>query len=142
MGYRARRGMILLAVALLVGAVAAFTYTEAIKLQRKPVGKVRVDHRLSPGCDCPRETARIGFDLREAERIDVVIANRDGDEVRVLASDLRQPEGRRVVLTWDGRDDAGAVVPHGTYRVRVRLRDERRTVVIPEGIRVTRRAPS
>jgi hypothetical protein len=133
--------MILLAVALLVGTVAAFTYTEAIKLQRKPVGKVRVDHRLLPGCDCPRETARIGFDLREAERIDVVIANRDGDEVRVLASDLRQPE-ERVVLRWDGRDDAGAVVPNGTYRVRVRLRDERRTVVLPEGIRVTRRAPS
>jgi FlgD Ig-like domain len=141
MGYRARRGMILLAVALLVGAVAAFTYTEAIKLQRKPVGKVRVDHRLSPGCNCPRETARIGFDLRDPERIDVVIANRDGNEVRVLASDRTQPEGR-VVLTWDGRDDAGAVVPNGIYRVRVRLRDERRTVVIPEGIRVTRRAPS
>jgi hypothetical protein len=141
MDRRARRGMILLAVALLVGTVAAFTYTEAIKLHQKPVGKVRVEHRLSPGCECPRETARIGFDLRERTRIDVVIANRDGDEVRVLASDLRPPK-RRVVLMWGGRDDAGAVVPNGIYRINVRLRDERRTVVLPEGIRVTRRATS
>ena len=133
--------MIVLAVALLVGTVAAFTYTEAIKLERKPVGKVRVEGRLSPGCDCPRETARIGFELREPERIDVMVANRDGEVVRLLASDLRQPK-ERIVLTWDGRDDAGAVVPHGTYRVRVRLRDERRTVVFPEGIKVTRPAPS
>jgi FlgD Ig-like domain len=137
----ARPGMILLAVVLLVGTIAAFTYTEAIKLERKPVGKVRVEGRLSPGCDCPRETARIGFDLRERERIDVTVANRDGDEVRVLASDLRRPKGR-VVLRWDGRDDAGLIVPDGTYRVRVRLRDERRTIVFPEGIKVRRRAPS
>jgi FlgD Ig-like domain len=133
--------MILLAVALLAGTVAAFTYTEAIKLERKPIGKVRVDRRLSPECDCPRQTARIGFDLREPERIGVRIANRDGNEVRVLASDVREPEGR-VLLTWDGRDDAGAVVPAGTYRVRVRLLDERRTVVFPVGIKVTRPAPS
>jgi FlgD Ig-like domain len=133
--------MILLAVALLVGTVAAFTYTEAIKLERKPIGKVRVEGRLSPGCDCPRETARIGFDMREPERIDVTIANRDGHEVRVLVSDVRRPKGR-VLLTWDGRDDAGAVVPAGPYRVRVRLLDERRTVVFPTGIKVTRPAPS
>jgi FlgD Ig-like domain len=137
----ARPGMILLAVALLVGAVAAFTYTEAIKLERKPVGKVRVERRLSPGCECPRATARIGFDLRERERIDVTVANRDGDEVRVLASDLRRPNGR-IVLRWDGRDDAGLIVPNGAYRIRVRLKDERRTIVFPERIRVRRRAPS
>jgi FlgD Ig-like domain len=141
MGYRARRGMILLAVALLVGTVAAFTYTEAIKLERKPVGKVRIEGRLSQGCDCPRETARIGFDLREPTRIDVTIATRDGEEVRVLAADVRRPKGR-VELTWDGRDDAGLIVPTGAYRVHVRLKDERRTIVFPEGIRVTRPAPS
>jgi FlgD Ig-like domain len=134
-----RPGMVLLAVALLVGTVAAFTYTEAIKLERKPVGKVRVDPRLSPECDCPRETARISFDLREPTRIDVTIATRDGDEVRLLAADVRQPKGR-VELTWDGRDDAGQVVPAGAYRVRVRLKDERRTIVFPEGIKVTRPA--
>jgi FlgD Ig-like domain len=134
-----RRGMILLAVALLVGTVAAFTYTEAIKLERKPVGRVRVDPRLVPECDCPRETADIRFDLREPARIDVTIVTRDGDEVRVLESDVRRPQGR-VELTWDGRDDAGLVVPPGVYRVHVRLKDERRTIEFPEGIRVLRPA--
>ncbi len=131
----ARTGLVLLALALLVGTVAAFTYTEAIKLERTPVGKVRVQTRLAPECECPRETARVGFDLREPQRIDVTVVNADGDEVRELASDLERQEGR-FVLTWDGRDEAGLVVPDGAYRVRVRLRDERRTIELPEDIKV------
>ena len=127
--------MVLLALVLLVGTVAAFSYTEAIKLDGQPVAKVRVQGRLAPECDCPRETARIGFNLREPQRIDVTMVNRDGDEVRELASGLERQEGR-VVLTWDGRDDAGLVVPDGAYRVQVRLRDERRTIEFPEDIKV------
>jgi FlgD Ig-like domain len=131
--------MIVLGVALLAGTVAAFTYTEAIKLERKSIVKVRVDPRVVPGCNCPRETARIRFDLRERERMDVTVVDRDGHEVRVLAANLRRPKGR-VELTWDGRDDAGRVVPNGTYKVHVRLKDERRTIAFPEGIRVSSRS--
>ena len=127
--------MLVLAVVLLAGTVAAFTYTEALKLQHKPLGRVRVDSLVLPGCECPRDVARVRFHLHRPERIDVTVTNRDGVGVRVLASDLRRPKGR-VELTWDGRDDAGGVVPNGTYRIRVRLGDERRTIVIPEGIRV------
>lgn len=127
--------MLVLAVVLLAGTVAAFTYTEALKLQPKPLGKVRVSSVVLPECECPRDIARIRFHLHRSERIDVTVTNRDGVGVRVLAFDLRRSKGR-VELTWDGRDDAGVVVPNGTYRIRVRLGDERRTIVIPEGIRV------
>ena len=132
--------MIALAVALLVGTVAAFTYTEALKLERKPVRKVRLDHWLSPGCDCPRQTARISFELREPERLDVSVVDEDGDAVRTLATGLAKPPGR-VVVTWDGRDDAGRIVPEGAYRIRLRLLDERRTIAIPVDLNVDTQAP-
>jgi hypothetical protein len=127
--------MVVLAVALLVGTAAAFTYTEKLKLERKPIAKARVDRLLLPGCDCRRETARIRFELRDAGPVRVTIVNGDGDHVRLLEAGLRGPR-ERVVLRWDGRDDAGSLVPDGSYRVRLRLLDERRTIQIPDGIRV------
>ena len=132
--------MTLLALALVGGMVAAFTYTEALKLETKPVGTASVDRWLSPVCDCPRETARLRFRLQEPKRLDVTIVDEDGERVRVLESGVRHPVGR-VGLRWDARDDAGQVVPDGAYRVRVRLRDERRTIVIPVDVKVDTTAP-
>ena len=42
---------------------------------------------------------------------------------------------------WDGRDDAGRIVPEGIYRPRVRLRRHGRTIVLPNPIRVDTTAP-
>ena len=47
----------------------------------------------------------------------------------------------RVEYEWDGRDDAGAVVADGPYRVRVRLSDDRRTIVIPVDVSVDTQPP-
>jgi hypothetical protein len=135
-----RPGMTLLALALVGGTVAAFTYTEALKLETKPVGRASFDRWLSPVCDCPRETARLTFRLREPKRLDVTVADADGERVRVLESGAFHPKGR-VRLSWDGRDDAGRVVPDGAYRVRVRLLDERRTIAIPVDVNVDTTAP-
>lgn len=131
--------MTLLAVALLVGSVAAFAHTEQLKLERSPVGQTRFDRWLSPGCSCPGETAELSFVLREPERIDVTVVD-GGEVVRSLATELRRPGGR-VSFTWDGRDSAGRVAPDGDYSIRVRLRDERRTIVIPKEVHVDTRPP-
>jgi FlgD Ig-like domain len=135
-----RPGMIVLALVLVAGAVAAFTYTEALKLETKPVGTARVDRWLSPVCDCPRETAQVRFRLREPKRLEVTVVDEDGDRVRVLESGVPHPAGR-VMFSWDGRDDAGRVVSDGAYRVRVRLLDERRTIAIPVDMNVDTTAP-
>jgi hypothetical protein len=127
--------MTVLAVTLLVGSVAAFTYTQKLKLERSPVGTARFARWLSPECDCPRETAKLSFLLRERERIDATIVDTDGDFVRTLIA-ASEWESGRVPMEWDGRDEAGRVVPDGNYRVRVRMRDERRTIVIPVDIHV------
>lgn len=127
--------MTVLAVALLLGCAAGFTQAESLKLERKPLGNARFDETLSPGCDCPRETASLSFKLHKRDRIDVAVVDEDGEVVRVLAAGLREDAGR-VRFSWDGRDDEGQVVPDGVYRVRVRLLQKQRTVTIPEDVRV------
>jgi hypothetical protein len=137
-----RRALTVLTLALLVGSVAAFTYAERLKLDRGPLGRGRVSHAVLPGCDCRRETARIRFVLHRAERLDVDVVNADGEVVQTLLADARRPKGR-VVITWDGRDgrsEGGAAAPEGDYRVRVRLLDEDRTIMLPG--HVTVRAPA
>jgi hypothetical protein len=132
--------MTLLAVTLLVGSVAAFTYTQRLKLERSPVGTARFDRWLSPKCDCPRRTARLSFQLRERERIDATMVDGDGNLVKTLLARSEQGPGP-VRTEWDGRNEAGRIVPDGDYRVRVRLRDERRTIVIPVEVHVDTVAP-
>ena len=136
----ARRWPLLLSVVLLVGAVAAFSYTERLKLTRAPIGVPRFDRWLAPGCDCPQGSASLSFLVRKPQRIDVEVVDRDGDPVRTLAVGARRPVGG-VEYEWDGRDDAGELVADGPYRVRVRLLDDRRTIVIPVDVNADTRAP-
>lgn len=130
-----RPGLILLAVTLLVGSVAAFTYTQKLKLERSPVATAHFERWVSPECDCPRATAGLSFLLRERERIDVTIVDRDGNFVKTLLAGSEEGPGR-VRTKWDGRDEAGRIVPDGEYRVRVRMHDARRTIVIPVDVQV------
>lgn len=130
-----RPGLIVLAVTLLVGSVAAFTYTQKLKLERSPVSTAHFDRWLSPECDCPRRTATLRFQLRERERIDATMVDGNGDFVKTLLVGSEQGPGQ-VATEWDGRNEAGMVVPDGDYRVRVRMRDERRTIVIPVEVHV------
>jgi hypothetical protein len=132
--------MTVLAVTLLVGSVAAFTYTQKLKLERSPVGTAHFDRWLSPECDCPHEIARLSFDLGESERIDTTMVDGDGNLVKTFLAGSEQGPGR-VRMVWDGRDEAGRIVPDGDYRVRVRMRDERRTIVIPVDVHVDTVAP-
>jgi hypothetical protein len=120
---------------------AAFAYTEKLKLTRSPIGgPVRVDKVFSPVCECPSDVATISFRLRKRDRITVEVV-RAGEVVRELVRNRREPAGP-VLVVWDGRDEAGAVVAEGSYRPRVRLLGQRRTITLPNPIRVDSTAPS
>jgi hypothetical protein len=127
--------------ALLVATAAAFVVTEALKLERPPIGAIRGNRFLSPVCSCPKETTRLSFRLRKAGAIDVAIVDAEGDPVRVLASGARPGRGR-VAFRWGGRNDAGAIVPDGAYRLRVRLVSEDRTVTFRRGVVVDTEPPT
>jgi hypothetical protein len=130
-----------LVLALLVGTTAAFGVTEALKVERSSVTRPQFDRLFSPTCLCAQRTARLELRLREADTIDAVIVDADGAPVRTLASESRQAAGR-AVFHWDGTSDEGAVVPDGRYRLRIHLDDERRTILIPDVVRVDTRPPA
>jgi hypothetical protein len=126
--------------ALLVATTAAFVVTEALKLDRPAVGQFRGDTVFSPTCSCPQQRARFSFRLRQAQTVDVVIVDENGEPVRVLASAARPGRGR-VGFRWGGREDAGDIVRDGAYRVRVRLMEEDRTVTFGRPLVVDTQPP-
>lgn len=124
-----------LVAALLLATGAAFAYAEKLKLTKSPILGTRVTKVFSPVCECASDVATIGFRLRNGDRLTVDVVDQSGARVRELVDGQREPAGP-VVLVWDGRDDAGSVVPEGVYRPRVRLAGERRTITLPNPMRV------
>ena len=124
-----------LVAALLVATSGAFVVTEKLKLTRNPIVGPRVHKIFSPVCDCATDTASITFRLRKPDHVTVEMIDAHGDVVRELAR--RRPQGRTAVsYVWDGRDSDGRVVEEGSYRPRVHLDQARRTIVMPNPIRV------
>jgi hypothetical protein len=118
-------------LALLVGTAVAFAETERLKLKPTPIEESFVQTAFSPVCACPQEAAAIRFRLHRADTVTVRIRDLSDDVVRVLVEERRLPRGR-TELRWDGRDNAGARVPDGRYRVEVELTGADRTFRLPQ----------
>lgn len=132
----------LLVVGLLVATAAAFAVTERLKLVRSPILETQLDRGVfSPVCGCESATVEIGFRLREADRLTVTVVDGSGRTVSTLVQEERRPAGP-VAVRWDGRRDDGTVVPDGTYKPRVHLAGQRRTIELPNPMRVDTVAPS
>jgi hypothetical protein len=129
-----------LVAALLTATALAFVYTEQLKLTPSPITGTSVTKVFSPVCRCDTDVATIAFRLRTADRIDVEIVDQGGAVVRHLA---RGDERRRgpVTFVWNGRDDAGATASEDTYKPRVKLERQHRTIVLPNPIRVDTSPP-
>ncbi len=138
----ARIAPVALVAALLVATGLAFVYTESLKLTKSPIVGTRVLPKvISPVCACPTDSAFISFGLRDADVLDAEIIDARGNVVRSLADGEPQPRGP-VRLVWDGRNDAGAVVPEGSYRPRIKLRRQHRTIVLPNPVRIDTTPPA
>jgi hypothetical protein len=129
-----------LVAALLMATALAFVYTESLKLTPSPILGTRVSKIFSPVCDCDTGTAEISFRLRQGDSLDLEIIDGNEHVVRHLVVRRHSQRGR-VLFTWDGRDDAGAVVSEGVYRPRVRLHGQHRTIILPNPIRVDTTPP-
>jgi FlgD Ig-like domain len=128
-----------LVLVLLVGATAAFAVSEALKQERSPVVHPRLTKVFSPTCDCAEKTATLSVKLRKQTVIEAVVVDANDKPVRTLASGMRRGPGR-ITFAWDGRDDAGRIVPAGEYRLRMHVASGDRTIVIPNVVRVERLA--
>jgi hypothetical protein len=131
----ARIASTVLVVALLAATAAAFALTQGLKNQPAGIFGTDVEDVFSPVCDCDSDTATIAFKLRERDSLDVSIVNDSDRVIRTIERDREYAQGP-VEVEWDGRDDAGEVLPEGEYRPRVRLRDDRTTYTLPNPIRI------
>lgn len=72
----------------------------------------------------------LGYSLEKtATKVTVGISNADGTTVRTFSGD--GSKGRHLV-TWDGKDDAGNVLPAGAYKITVQAYDANGTKVTSE----------
>ena len=114
--------------------------TEQQKLEPSPLSVLQVDELFSPTCRCAKTHAAISLELRRRSNVTLDVVDDDGRVVRSLLADTR-PRGGRIAVEWDGRDDAGQLVPDGVYRLRLRVVAERRTFLLTNRIRVDTEPP-
>lgn len=127
----------MLVVGLLGGSAAAFAVTERLKLERSPVLGTQVGKVVSPFSG---RRVKIRFRLRKSDSLSLAIVDSHDRVVRALISSHHVRAGRKK-YRWDGRDDTGNPVPDGTYRPRVHLAGEHRTILLPNPIVVDTKAP-
>jgi hypothetical protein len=127
---------------LLVGATVAAFFT-AQRLKGEPaVAKVRsLAHVFSPNGDHFKDVNRFYVELRERAEVSVDVVDASDDAVRRLADDATVSPQKPLQLRWDGRTEAGKIVPDGRYRVRVTLRRQGRSVTVPRTTLVDTRPP-
>jgi hypothetical protein len=127
---------------LLVGATfAAFFAAQRIKGEPAVARVVGLARVFSPNGDGNKEVNRFEVALRERSDISVDVVDSAGDAVRRLADEAAVGPDRPLSLEWDGRTDGGRRVRDGRYRVRVTLRREGRSVVVPRTTLVDTRPP-
>jgi hypothetical protein len=124
---------------ILVASTAMFALAESRKLDRAPIkalvlsagpaasGKPR-PAIFSPTCNCPTSYARISFRLgKPGQSLAAWIVSPDGAVVRQLAN---LKSARNVVLPWNGKNEAGTIVPDGSYRLRIEVGGRSRTLPV------------
>jgi hypothetical protein len=131
------RSLILL---LALASVAAVFAIHRIEHAGSPVGKPSVTPFFSPNGDRRDEVAELRFALQKSGRTSVWIENSHGHRVRWLARHVQMHKGT-VRIHWDGRNDAGRVVPDGRYTPVLRLDSTGRTFRLHQPTQLDTTAP-
>ena len=128
---------------LVIATGAAFFLAQKLKTADPVLLSFRISAKaISPNGDGRFERQRITFRLKRNELIDVAVVDDRGDRVRELVSGLRLPAYRTISpLVWNGRDQQGVIVADGRYRIRVTLRREGRSIVVPQSFLVDTTPP-
>ncbi len=130
-----------LVLALLGGTAVALGVIEGFKLEKNPISGPFVDYSFSPVCGCPQHVARIKFKLRNTGTLTLEVIGPDGRVVRTLVNS-RRFRHNPLHFEWNGRNDAGQLLPDGLYRFRLHFGGQHRTIVLPRGTRVDTKPPA
>lgn len=114
--------------ALVLATLGAFLVTQRLKHTPRLVKTLTVTRQFSPVLGFRK--ASIQLRLKNTDDATVTVVGPNGDVVRRLVHNRHLEAGRKVQLLWDGRDDAGRIVPDAVYKVRVGLHDQGRSVTL------------
>jgi hypothetical protein len=127
--------------ALLVAATfGAFFVAQRLKNSPSVIQELRINTDapgqliFSPNADGRRDRVRFSLLLDKADHVTLTILDDNGDPVRTLVDDRALGAHKRLGLPgvpWDGRTDDGRMAPDGRYRLRITLRDQGRSVIVP-----------
>lgn len=126
---------------LVLATLGAFVVTQKLKSSPPLVVRPHIFSVFSPTPDARVSRARISFWIVKGDDVSVSIVDGEGRIVRRLADGRYLPKRTRLVLFWNGRGDDGTVMPDGSYRVRVALIHQGRTIDLAQPIRVDTRRP-
>jgi hypothetical protein len=121
---------LVLVVGLLAGSAVGFAVAQAGKSVTPYITATDFTRAqwLSPSCACPTSAAAFTITATGAPHIGVRIVTVPGlVPVRTLTTSVST--SRPISLVWDGRNDAGAIVPDGLYRAQLVFPKQVRTVV-------------
>jgi hypothetical protein len=130
-----------LVLCLLGGTAVALGVIEGFKLEKNPISGPHIRDSFSPVCGCPTNVALIKFRLRKTGRLTLEVIAPDGRIVRTLVHG-RRTRANKLHFVWNGRTDAGQLVPDGFYKLRLHLGGQHRTIVLPKGTTVDTKRPS
>jgi hypothetical protein len=133
---------VLFAVLVIVTA-GAFAQSQRLKSQPLILDKVRLGVGVkgsvfTPNGDCHGDTIASRFRLTKRDVITVSIERPNGEHVRWLKQERPLRAYKYFKFWWDGLDDNGKVVNTGPYKIRVRLAEHDRDLVLGGVLRVHR----
>lgn len=122
---------------LAVATVAAFAYAQLVKRDPQVIDHFKIagtsTNSFTPAGPCHRRV-RLKFRTTTSNDATVEIIKPGGKVVRTLAQNTFLKRYSYHTYHWDGKDDAGRILPVGRYRMRVLLHDEGRELTLPEAI--------
>jgi hypothetical protein len=142
---------------LVIACFAAFFVTQRLKHTPTVIQRFELTPTLSPTGPAAIREEHLSFKLVHADRVTVAIVDGSEHAVATLVSDHPLARYKQFSLRWNGRrgdahryrllrsatghvsllpENTGQLAPAGEYRVRVTLRNEGRTLVLPRSFRL------
>jgi hypothetical protein len=125
---------------LVLATVAAFAYAQRVKRDPLLADRVKIgaekSNAFAPEGICDKRRIRLKFRTTTSNEAMVEIIRPGGEQVRVLADATFLKRYSYHVFHWDGKNAEGVVQPPGRYRLRLKLENEDRSLVLPGTIRL------
>lgn len=119
---------------LVVATFGAFFVAQRLKATPSLVLEAKARPLFSPNQDGRKDRARWSFMLKREDHMSVRVVYGDGEVVRTLIDGWQTEAYDRQTFEWDGTTDAGAMAPDGTYRLRLALRRQGRSITIARAV--------